>query len=144
MAAIAILRRGCWLAVVLGLAVASKATAQVVYVDVRASYPAPMVGAYVGGYAPHPYNVYNPRRAYRQALRYGYPPLFQSWPPVPHPLYGPPYYGPGPRAVYGQPVLPQVPTPAALETRPPAPSSSTGAPSSSPELVPAPAAESGS
>ena len=43
-------------------------------------------------YAPYGYS-YNPRRAYRQAVRYGYPPVFQPWPRVPGDIYGYPYYG---------------------------------------------------
>ncbi len=62
-----VLRAGCVLAVVLGLAIAATASAQQVYVP-----PQPSVGVYV--YAAYPYGYYNPRRTVRQAIRYGYVP----------------------------------------------------------------------
>jgi len=93
-------------------------------------------------YAAYPYGyVYNPRRAYRQGMRYGYPPLFQTWPRVPgsidaYPHYGP-MYGPG----YGQP---QVPTPASPMVRPQPLVPATDRQPSSLEPIPAPAGEPGS
>ena len=118
------------------------------------SYAPARAGIYAYGYAPYPYSVYNPRRAYRQALRYGYPPLYQQWPRAPGDIYGYPYYGyarqpigqekvwTGPsgyvdRPSHGQPPEPQAPTPAS-PPRPQEPSASAGEPSSSPEAVPEP------
>jgi hypothetical protein len=124
------LRIGCLLGIILALAIAAQATAQTGYYSLQ-----PGIHAY--GYAPYPYSVYNPRRAYRQALRYGYPPLFQAWPPVPGGIYGYPYYGSVYRPWYGQPSQMQVPTPASPETRPPAP------PASAIEPIPTPPSEPG-
>ena len=92
-------------------------------------------GVYAQGYVASPYAhgyVYNPRRLYRQALRYGYPPVFYSWPRAPINLYGYPYHGvarppievwTGPNGyvappVYAPPIQGQVPTPADPQLRP--------------------------
>ncbi len=131
------LRIGCLLGIILALAIAAQATAQMGYYSLQP-------GIYAHGYAPYPYNVYNPRRAYRQALRYCYPPLFQAWPPAPSVVYGYPSYGYVPRPWYGQPVQPpQVPTPASPLTSPQPPAASAGEPSPSPEPIPAPPSEPG-
>lgn len=92
-------------------------------------------------YAAYPYGyVYNPRRAYRQGLRYGYPPVFQTWPRVPGSIYAYPYgpvYGPG----Y---VQPPVPTPASPAVRPQPPASTNDRQPAVLEPIPAPAGEPGS
>lgn len=104
--------------------------------------PAVVAGyGYGFGYVAVPYRyTYNPRRAYRQFLRYGYQPL----PPrVPLAVYGYPYYGyvpplPGPTRgprdfMYRPGYEPSLrrPTPPA----PPAP------PPPGPELIPTPSNE---
>jgi hypothetical protein len=120
----------CLLAIVLALGIAAKAAAQTVYVRTPA-------GAYAYGYAPYPYGVYNPRRAYRQATRYGYPAAVYAGPRVSVSVgvYGVPYYGYPYHPLYGPLPQAQVPTPAAPQTRPQAP------PAESPEPIPTPASE---
>ncbi len=133
------------LGVVLCLLLTASASARHPYGRYYPSY-APTVVAGYGygfGYAAVPYRyTYNPRRAYRQFLRYGYPPL----PPrVPVAVYGYPYYGyvpqplgptRGPRDYmyqpdHAQPLHQPVPTPANPRTQPaPAPLG--------PELIPTP------
>ena len=121
-------------------------------------YPTYAPAAVYGyGHGPIPYSAYRPRRAYRQALRYGYPPVFQAWPPVVVRVY--PYYvyprGPiGGRApidpngyvyppMYGQaPALP-VPTPAPPRTHPQTPPASAGESSPTLEPIPTPPGEPG-
>lgn len=123
-----------------GVVMADRAAAQTVVVGVGRPVP----GVYVGGYVPYPYNVYNPRRVYRQALRYGYPPVFQVW-PAPAPVVAYPYPGYGPRPVYAQP--PAVPAATEEPTPTPAPQAAPSGASNSPawpEPIPAPTAESGS
>ena len=55
-------------------------------------YAPTLIDIYAYRYAPYGYS-YSPRRAYRQAIRYGYSPVFQPWPRVPGDIYGYPYYG---------------------------------------------------
>lgn len=112
------------------------AAVQVPVVVVPVENPSPAVSGRVGGYVPFPYNVYNPRRNYRQALRYGYPPLFQAWPP-PGPAYGP--LVPPPFLLPPPPGSGPVPTPAPRNV-PASPKASAASPTS-PEPVPTPAAE---
>jgi hypothetical protein len=118
----------CLLGTILAMGLGSKATAQVAYDPIQA--------AHLRANASTPYGyVYNPRRAYRQALRYGYPPLFQAWPPMP---VGHVYYGNVPQPSFGPPQ--QTPTPA-IRPRP-TESSAAGVDSSSgtaPALEPIPA-----
>ncbi len=140
-------------AVVAGLLAAATASAQVVV------YTPPVAAVYAGRYAAYPYGavVYNPRRTYRQAVRYGYAPVFVPAAPVitrgptdyfGRPMYGPPYYAyPRPPISYGAngydyrpvPAAPQpsatAPSAAAVETPPPP------APAPATEAIPAPAAE---
>jgi hypothetical protein len=106
--------------------------------------PAPAGVGYAPSYAPFPYNVYNPRRAYRQALRYGFPPLYQHWPMpvVPVDRFGYPMYGPVNPSLYGRPQAPAMmspqPTPSAVGAAP-----STSSVPASPEPIPAPIGEAG-
>ncbi len=126
---------GCLAAILLTLAVASRTEAQVYPVVPVRPYFAPV-------YAPYPYAVYNPRRAYRQAVRYGVAPLYQPW-PVPVVMvdrFGAPMYGPVAPSAYGTAHPPAASAPQPAES---APSSSGNAPSAYPELVPTPAGESG-
>jgi hypothetical protein len=138
MIAKSLLKIGCLLATILVLGGAAKATAQTVYRPVPA-------GVYVPGYATYPY-AYAPRRAYRQAVRYGYPLATPSLTYTPggihgYPYYGYPNYGYLYRPSYGQPFLPQVP---ALATpQPQAPPIATDAPTLAPEPIPAPPSEPG-
>jgi len=143
----ATLRIGCLLGGVLGLVISTTAAAQYVAGPLPAGPRAyRMSGVYAQGYVASPYAhgyVYNPRRLYRQALRYGYPPVFYSWPRAPINLYGYPYYGVarppievwvGPNGyvappVYAPPTQEQVPTPADPQLRPQTPV---------PEPIPAP------
>jgi hypothetical protein len=97
-----IFRIACLSAMALGLAVAATASAQQIYAP-------PPVGVRVYGYvaypAAYPYAYYGPRRALRQAVRYGYAPLpaavvvvrpptdFLAAPSYRFPYYGSPYYG---------------------------------------------------
>jgi len=111
------------------------------------------------GYAPTLSNIYangysyNPRRVYRQAIRYGSPPVFQPWPRVPGDIYGYPYYGAvrqpaGHEKTYTSPngyvYRPRMPPPAPSPSSPPAPPA-TPAPEvgGSPESIPAPPSEPG-
>jgi hypothetical protein len=92
-------------------------------------------------YAAYPYGyVYNPHRAYRQGMRYGYPPVFQTWPRVSGAIYPYPYYG-----VYAPGyVRPMVPVQGSPDEVPQAPTPATGQPPSTLEPIPAPAGEPGS
>ena len=137
------------LGVVLCLLLTASASARHPYGRYYPSHaPAVVAGyGYGFGYVAVPYRyTYNPRRAYRQSLRYGYPPL----PPrVPVAVYGYPYYGyvpqplgpvRGPRDYmyqpgYGQPLRQPVPTPANPRTQPAPP------PQSGPELIPTPSSD---
>jgi hypothetical protein len=88
-----VLWAGGLLGVSIAMMAAATASAQVLYAP-------PIVGVYVRpGYAAYPYGYpYNPRRAYRQAVRFGLAPVVP--PPVlrgptdyfGRPFYGPPYY----------------------------------------------------
>jgi hypothetical protein len=94
------------LAVAIGLLAASSAVAQGVYVYKYRGYGPAVVPVYPYGYiAPYYGYPYNARKAYRQGLRYGYPPLFQAWPLPPAPTYMYPYYGALP--YYAPPVGPR-------------------------------------
>jgi len=100
-------------------------------------YPSVAPGVYVGGYAayPPPY-AYGPRRAYRYAVRYGYP----AAPPirvyVPGGIYGYPYYGyPNHGYLYRPPHAAQ-PAQAAPPTELPMEPTTPG-----PEPIPAPPSE---
>ena len=122
------------------------------------TYPA-YVPAAAYGYvpAPVPYGVYRPRRAYRQALRYGYPPVVQAWPTAVVPVYPHVYprvqigYGRGPADSNGyvhppmhrQMPAPSVPTPAPSRTRSQAPPTSADVPSTTLEPIPTPPGELG-
>lgn len=89
-------------------------------------------------YAAYPYGyVYNPRRAYRQGLRYGYPPVFQTWPRVSGSIYAYPHYGP----MYG-PGYVQPPVPPAVRPQPP--TATTDQQPAVLEPIPAPAGQPGS
>jgi hypothetical protein len=130
-----ILRVSCLAGALLVAMAASQAEAQ--------AYAAVPAGVgYAPSYAPYPYNVYNPRRAYRQALRYGYPPLYQHWPApvVVVDRFGYPMYGPVNPPLYGRPQAPAANSPQPAPTSPPSTSGGTPA---SPELIPAPAADAG-
>jgi hypothetical protein len=93
-----VLRIGCVLAGVLVWLVAATATAQQVYVP-------PVAGVHAYGYVAYPYGYYNynPRRAYRLSVRYGYVPApavvvrgpsdYLASPYHRYPYYGPLYYG---------------------------------------------------
>jgi hypothetical protein len=137
------------MAITIGLFAATTASAQGVYVMKYRGYGPVVAPVYPYGYiAPYYGYPYNPRKAYRQGLRYGYPPLFQAWPLPPAPTYAYPYYGAmpyygpvGPRDYMYQPQesrpLPQPPRPQLQEPLPeplPAPE-----PALPPEPIPAPA-----
>lgn len=146
-----------WAAPLLSLAICLFATS-----DASAARP---YGWYYSGYAPvmapaygygfgvvaTPYGyTYNPRRAYRQAVRYGYlPPVVAVPAPVyAYPTYYAPYYAPrpyaptrGPRDYLYQPGYRQqtpriapAPTPAMRNTQP-------LPPELRPELIPSPMSE---
>ena len=85
-------------------------------------------------------------RTYRQALRYGYPPLFRVWPPAPVGVYGYPYYGYGYRPAYGPPPVIALPTPLQPQAAVPAAPQpqGPGTPPPSLEPIPAPPGEPGS
>lgn len=103
-------------------------------VAVRGALPPSVYAAYPYGY------VYNPHRAYRQGMRYSYPPVFQTWPRVPTMVYAYPYYG----AYAPGYVRPMVPTMISPEESPqPSPPATNQSPSTL-EPIPAPAGEPGS
>lgn len=153
------------LAVVFGLVAASSASARHPYGWYYAGYVpyAPAVVAVPGygpgvGYVAVPYGyVYSPHRAYRQLMRYGYPPLPPRFvaPVYAYPAYGYGYYGyvpppapvRGPRDYIYQPAQPsykpQYKQPAAQPApMHPAPLPQPTLPSESgPELIPVPAGE---
>ncbi len=138
------------LGVVLCLLLTASASARHPYGRYYPSHaPAVVAGyGYGYGYVALPYGyTYNPRRAYRQSLRYGYPPL----PPrVPVAVYGRPYYGyvlqplgpvRGPRDYmyqpgYEQPLRRHAPLPANPRTQPP-----PAPPQPGPELIPTPSSD---
>lgn len=147
------MRAACLLGTILVFGIAATAVAQTTYDPVQAAEDAyqaaqaprhaaiaqqRQIGALPPSvYAAYPYGyVYNPRRAYRQGMRYGYPPVFQAWPRVPGSIYAYPYgpmYGPG----YG-------PAPASPAVRPQRPSPATDQQPATLEPIPAPAGEPGS
>lgn len=134
------------LGMVLCLLLTASASARYPYGRYYPSYAPTVVAGYGYGYVAVPYRyTYNPRRAYRQFLRYGYPTL----PPrVPVAVYGYPYYGyvpqplgptRGPRDYmyqpgYAQPLRQPVPTPANPRTQP-------APPRPDPELIPTPSSD---
>jgi len=121
-------------------------------------YARSVTGPYAYGYPSRWYGYMSgPNWAYRQGMRYGYPPMFQCWPRVPGDICGYPYYGcwrqpigyehaaTGPngyvyRPLYGQPPQngpaagqPQVSKPSLAPQRPGA---SAGKPPVPPEPAP--------
>jgi len=128
-----ILIAGCILGTIAGLTAAAPASAQYVrvYAPPAVVYASPTVGVYVQTYPTYPaypYGyVYNPRRAYRQAVRYGYAPAAVVVTRGPSDFYGRYTYGysnapsgnyqypvpsPQPAPVVVQPAVPPAPTPA--------------------------------
>ncbi len=146
-----------FLGVVLGLLLTSSASARR---PNRVYYPglAPVVVGYGFGYVARPYGyVYNPQLAYRQYMRYGYPPLplpaiappvvYRYAYPYPYPHYGygmQPYgYTRGPRDYLYQPAnASPLPQPGASQSSP-APQLPPPAPMPQPgrETIPTPPSE---
>jgi hypothetical protein len=92
----AIIRIGCLAAMILGVVVVATTSAQQVYAP-------PVAGVRAYAYVPYPYAYYTPRRAVRQAVRYGYAPAaaivvrgpsdFFTAPSYRFPYYGSLYFG---------------------------------------------------
>jgi len=151
-----ILIAGCVLGAIAGLTAATPASAQyvrvyappavvyappaVVYAPPAVVYASPAVGVYVRTYPAYPYGyVYNPRRAYRQAVRYGYAPVPVVVTRGPSDFYGRYTYGysNAPSGNYQYPVPAPQPAPVVVQPAvPPAPM-----PTPAIEAIPAPPAE---
>jgi hypothetical protein len=139
----AILIVGCVLGAIAGLSAAASASAQY-YVSVYA--PPVAVNVYVPARPAYPYAyVYNPRRAYRLAVRYGYVPVPVVVTRGPTDFYGRYLTGySSPTPVYGGYPSPTIQSPAPQPTPAPQPASAAPpAPQPAGEAIPAPPAELG-
>ncbi|GEM_PF-3076924 len=147
-----------WAAPLLGLAfylsTASNASAQSYgwYYPGKATFAAPAPYGYGVGVVATPYGyAYNPRRAYRQSLRYGLPPLAAM--PVPayvYPYYYAPFYAPrpylpspprGPSDYFYQPRYQQPSPSIAPAPKPAMPNPPQLPPEQWPEVIPTPIGE---